>query len=54
MASHDISWVLGTHMRFGDLDFIATTEGELVRAPAAVQTLHFSSLNMITKALEEL
>ena len=54
MASHDISWVPGTHMRFGDLDFIVTTEGEQVRAPTTIQTLHFSGLDTIIEALEEL
>ena len=41
-------------MRFGDLDFIITTEGELAMAPAAVQPLHSAGLNAISKALEEL
>ena len=54
MASHGISWVLGTHMRFGDLDFIVTAEGELAMAPAAVQPLHSASLDAITEAFEEL
>ena len=54
MASHNLSWVPGTHMRFGDLDFIITTEEELVMAPAAVQSLHSTRLDTITEALEEL
>ena len=54
MASHSISWVLGTHMRFEDLDFIIMAEGELVQAPIIVQHLHFTSLDAITEALEEL
>ena len=54
MASHDISWVLGVHMRFGDLDFIVSVEGELARALVVVQPLHSTSLDMITEALEEL
>ena len=54
MASHGISWVPGAHMRFEDLDFIVTTEGELVRAPTTIQPLHSISLNMIAEALEEL
>ena len=29
MVNHDISWVLSAHVRFGDLDFIITVEGEL-------------------------
>ena len=36
MASHGISWVSGAHVRFGDLDFIVTVEGELARMPAIV------------------
>ena len=39
MASHAISWVLGTHMCFGDLDFIVTLGGELVLVHATVQSL---------------
>ena len=39
MASHGISWVLGAHMRFGDLDFIVMVGGELVLAHAAIQPL---------------
>ena len=41
-------------MRFGDLDFIVTTVGELVQAPDAVQPLHFTGLDAIAEALEEL
>ena len=41
-------------MRFGDLDFIVTTEGELTMAPAAVRPLHSAGLNAIIEALEEL
>ena len=54
MANHNVSWVLGVHMRFRDLDFIVTMEGELVIAPAAVRPLHSAGLNAITEALEEL
>jgi len=54
MASHGVSWVLGAHVRFGNLDFIIMTEGELVRAPVIVQPLHSTCLNMIAEALEEL
>ena len=36
MASHNLSWVPGTHVPFGDLDFIITMEGELAMAPATV------------------
>ena len=39
MANHDISWVLGAHVRFGNLDFIITVGGELVWAHAALQSL---------------
>ena len=54
MASHNLNWVPGAHVRFGDLDFIITMEGELVQAPTAVQPLHFTGLDAITEALEEL
>ena len=54
MATHNLSWVPGTHVRFGDLDFIIMMEGELAQATAAVQPLHSTSLCTITEALEEL
>ena len=54
MAIHGISWVLGVHVRFENLDFIVTMEGGLVQAPAAVQPLHFTGLDAIAEALEEL
>ena len=54
MASHNLSWVPGMHMRFRDLDFIVTTEGELAMAPATVRPLHSTSLDVIAEALEEL
>ena len=54
MASHNISWVSGVHMHFRDLDFIITMEGELAQAPAAVQPLHSTDLDVIAEALEEL
>ena len=54
MASHNLSWVSGVHVRFEDLDFIVTTEGELAIAPAAVQPLHSAGLDAIAEALEEL
>ena len=41
-------------MRFEDLDFIITVEGELARAPVVVQPFHSTSLDAITEALEEL
>ena len=41
-------------MRFGNLDFIVTMEGELVQVPAAVQPLHSAGLDMIAETLEEL
>jgi hypothetical protein len=34
MASHDIDWTPGAHVRFGSLDFIVTTEEDQARAPA--------------------
>ena len=54
MATHNVSWVPGTHVRFGDLDFIITTEGELALAPAAIQPLHSAVLDAIAEALKEL
>ena len=54
MASHNLSWVPGVHVCFGDLDFIAMMEGELAQAPIAVQPLHSTSLGAIAEALEEL
>ena len=54
MASHDVSWVPGTHVRFGNLDFIVTTEGKLVQAPVVVQPLHSAGLDAITEVLGEL
>ena len=41
-------------MRFGDLDFIVTTEGELAMAPAIVRPLPSTGLDVIAEALEEL
>ena len=54
MASHGVSWVPGAHVRFGNLDFIVTTEGELVQAPIAIQPFHYAGLDAIAEALEEL
>ena len=54
MASHGISWVLGVHVRFGNLDFIIMVEGELARAPVVIPPLHSTGLDAITEALEEL
>ena len=54
MASHNVSWVPGAHVCFGDLDFIITTEGEPALAPAAIQPLHSAGLDAIVEALEEL
>jgi hypothetical protein len=54
MASHDISWVLGAHVRFEDLDFIVTMEGELAWEPIVVQPFHSTGLDAITEMLEEL
>ena len=54
MASHSISWVPGAHVRFGILDLIVTTEGELAQTPATIQPLHSVGLDAIAEALEEL
>ena len=40
-------------MRFGNADFIVTTEGQLAQVPTTVQPLHFASLDTIAEALEE-
>ena len=45
MASHAINWVLGTHVRFGDLDFIVMVGGELALAHAVIQPLLSIGLN---------
>ena len=47
-------WVPGTHVHFGDLDFIITAKGELARAPIIVQPFHSTGLDMITEMHEEL
>ena len=39
MANHDVSWVLGAHVRFGSLDFVIMVGGELVRANTAIRSL---------------
>jgi len=54
MASHHHSWGPGAHVRFGDLDFIITMEGELAMAPVIVRPLHSISLDAITEVLKEL
>ena len=54
MASHGVSWVPGTHVRFGNLDFVITVEGELVQDPVAVQPLRSTDLDAIAEVLEEL
>ena len=54
MASHNLIWVPGAHVRFENLDFIIMTEGGLAQAPAAVQPLHPAGLDVIAEALEEL
>ena len=54
MASHNVSWVPGTHVRFGNLEFIITTEGVLAQVPIAVQPLHSAGLDAIAEVLEEL
>ena len=39
MANHAISWVLGAHVHFGDLDFIVMVGGELALAHVTIQSL---------------
>ena len=46
MANHNISWVLGAHVHFGNLDFIITVGGELVRAHTAIRSLPPMALTM--------
>ena len=36
MANRNISWVLGMHVCFEDLDLIAKIEGELAQAPTTI------------------
>ena len=54
MANHNDSWVPGAHVRFGDLNFIPTAEGELAWAPTTAQPLCSTALSAIAEALEEL
>ena len=54
MASHGVRWIPDAHVRFGDLDFIIMTEGELAQVPTAAQPLHSVGLDAIADALEEL
>ena len=49
-----VSWVLGTHVRFGNIDFVVTMEGELAQAPTTIQPLHSTGLDAIAEALGEL
>ena len=50
MATHAITWVLGTHVHFGDLDFIITLEGELALTHSAAPSL--PSINLSRLRLE--
>ena len=50
MATHAISWAPGTHVRFGDLDFIITLGGELALTHTAAQSL--PSINLSRLRLE--
>ena len=54
MASHGVSWVPSAHVRFGNLDFNISMEGELAQVPTTDQPLHSASVNTIIEALEEL
>ena len=45
MATHAISWVLGAHVCFSNLDFIVTLGGELALAHTVAQSLPFVILN---------
>ena len=50
MTTHAISWVPGTHMCFGDLDFIVTLGGELALTHMVAQPL--PSINLSHLRLE--
>ena len=50
MANHNISWVLGAHVHFDDLDFIVTLGGELALAHMTAQSL--TSINLSHLRLE--
>ena len=50
MATHAITWVPGAHVRFGDLDFIITLEGELALTHSAAPSL--PSINLSRLRLE--
>jgi hypothetical protein len=54
MASCGVSWVLASHVCFGNLDFFVTSEGELAWASTPVQPPRSTGVNTIVKALEEL
>ena len=54
MANHGTSWVAGTHMRFGSLDFIASMEGELARANGPTTPPQTVSLDTVIETLREL
>jgi hypothetical protein len=49
-----MSWIPGTHVCFGTLDFVVTAEEEQVQALAPAQPPLTTSLNAIDEALEEL
>jgi hypothetical protein len=54
MASRSVSWVPGTHVYFGNLNFFITSEGELTRAPTPIQSPRSIDVDTIVEALEEL
>jgi hypothetical protein len=54
MASHSINWILGVHVSFRTMDFVFTTEGELVQALAPAQPPLTTGLDTTNEALEEL
>ena len=54
MANRNVSWVLGVRVHFGNLDFVITMEGELVRSFAATQPLLFTGLDTIIEVPKEL
>ena len=54
MTNHGASWVLGMHMCFGSLVFIASMEGELVWASSPATPRQAVSLDKVIETLGEL
>ena len=54
MANHGESWVPGTHMHFGSLDFIVSMDGELAWANGTATPPQAVSLDVVIETLGEL